>query len=103
MTRDQRTALEQLEQDVPETIASRLRSILSLPEPDHTALERRAERLVALLEEREMAETTCTDCPRCGVPARTSDLRSWLVCEQTHREPAEYDDGCIYCCPKETR
>ena len=38
MTPTQRTALEQLEQDAPETIASRLRSILAQPEPDHTAL-----------------------------------------------------------------
>jgi hypothetical protein len=55
----------------------------------------------AIREGREVTATTCTDCPRCGDHVRTSDLRSWLVCEQTHREPAEYDDGCINCCPKE--
>ena len=45
--------------------------------------------------------TDCTDCPRCGDHVRTSDLRQWQVCEQTHMEPAEYEDGCINCCPRE--
>ena len=47
------------------------------------------------------APTACTDCPRCGDHVRTSDLRQWQVCEQTHMEPAEYEDGCINCCPRE--
>ena len=65
------------------------------------SVDRWADRLAALREGREVTATTCTDCPRCGDHVRTSDLRQWKVCEQTHWEPAEYDDGCINCCPKE--
>ena len=54
-----------------------------------------------LTQEPQKAPTTCTDCPRCGDHVRTSDLRQWQVCEQTHMEPAEYEDGCINCCPRE--
>jgi hypothetical protein len=68
---------------------------------DREEADKVLEVFAALREGREMTATTCTDCPRCGDHVRTSDLRSWLVCEQTHREPAEYDDGCINCCPKE--
>jgi hypothetical protein len=38
-------------------------------------------------------------CPNCGKQIRTYDLRSWRVSEQTHTEPAEYEEGCIHCCP----
>lgn len=54
-----------------------------------------------LTQKPQEAPTTCTDCPRCGDHVRTSDLRQWLVCEQTHMEPAEYEYGCINCCPRE--
>ena len=56
-----------------------------------------AERLAALLPADDERQTTCTDCPRCGDHVRTSDLRQWQVCEQTHMEPAEYEDGCTRC------
>ena len=54
-----------------------------------------------LTQEPQEAPTACTDCPRCGDHVRTSDLRQWQVCEQTHWEPAEYEDGCTRCYPEE--
>tara|TARA_R110000868_G_C10406595_1_gene721897 strand:- start:207 stop:410 length:204 start_codon:yes stop_codon:yes gene_type:complete len=50
-------------------------------------------------EGESIADAECPNCSRMVVPC---DLVDWQVSRQTMSEPAEYQDGCIYCGPQET-
>lgn len=41
------------------------------------------------------------ECPRCGKAVDPSELVTWQTARQTHWEPAEHEDGCVNCCPRQ--